>query len=299
MGWPDYVDARGQNAGVVGYVRASWRRMIGGPVGPRPASLNPAARNADTFPVQANASGIDGFRGWTGSLHHQRAVRSGVAGGGPQKLHADPLCRRSLRTNKQVTDHGEASSSSGSARDRASPGKWSRGATEHHPIGRFSSYNRTPGTWRPSTISRNTARLPSALAALNGIAALDDEPRSGRPPELLPLMPGLAARRTHDCKRNRTTTLFAALEIATGRITADACYPRHRHQEFLRFLMKAAAARPAADLHVVLDNDNTHKHAEVRRRLARPENQRITLHFTPTGCSWLNMVEIFFGIITR
>jgi transposase len=116
---------------------------------------------------------------------------------------------------------------------------------------------------------------------------------------MLPLRPGLAARRTHDYKRNGTTTLFAALEVATGKITADACYPRHRHQEFLRFLKKVAAAHPAVDLHVVLDNYGTHKHAEVRRWLARAENQRITLHFTPTGCSWLNMVEIFFGIITR
>jgi DDE superfamily endonuclease len=116
---------------------------------------------------------------------------------------------------------------------------------------------------------------------------------------MLPLRPGLAARRTHDYKRHGTTTLFAALEIATGKITADACYPRHRHQEFLRFLKKAAAAHPGAELHVVLDNYATHKHPEVRKWLAKPENQRVTLHFTPTGCSWLNMVEIFFGIITR
>jgi transposase len=116
---------------------------------------------------------------------------------------------------------------------------------------------------------------------------------------MLPLRPGLAARRTHDYKRHGTTTLFAALEIATGKITADACYPRHRHQEFLRFLKKVAAAHPATDLHVVLDNYGTHKHHEVRKWLAMPENKRITLHFTPTGCSWLNMVEIFFGIITR
>ena len=116
---------------------------------------------------------------------------------------------------------------------------------------------------------------------------------------MLPLRPGLAARRTHDYKRNGTTTLFAALEIATGKITADACYPRHRHQEFLRFLKKVAAAHPGVSLHVVLDNYGTHKHPDVRRWLAKPENQRITLHFTPAGCSWLNMVEIFFGIITR
>jgi len=115
----------------------------------------------------------------------------------------------------------------------------------------------------------------------------------------LPLKPGLPARRTHDYTRHGTTTLFAALETATGKITADACYPRHRHQEFLKFLKKVAAARPAVDLHVVLDNYGTHKHPDIRRWLARPENQRITLHFTPTSCSWLNMAEIFFGIITR
>jgi transposase len=116
---------------------------------------------------------------------------------------------------------------------------------------------------------------------------------------ILPLRPGLAERRTHDYVRHGTTTLFAALEVATGKITADACYPRHRHQEFLRFLKKVAAAHPRVDLHVIVDNYGTHKHPEVRRWLARPENTRITLHFTPTGCSWLNMVEIFFGIITR
>jgi transposase len=116
---------------------------------------------------------------------------------------------------------------------------------------------------------------------------------------MLPVRPGLAARRTHDYKRHGTTTLFAALEIATGKITADACYPRHRHQEFLRFLKKVATAHPGTGLHVVLDNYGTHKHPEVRAWLAKPENKRIILHFTPTGCSWLNMVEIFFGIITR
>ncbi len=114
---------------------------------------------------------------------------------------------------------------------------------------------------------------------------------------MLPLRPGLPARQTYDYKRNGTTTLFAALEVATGKITADACYPRHRHQEFLRFLKKVAAAHPGMDLHVVLDNYGTHKHPAVRAWLQ--DNPRITLHFTPTGCSWLNMVEIFFGIITR
>ena len=116
---------------------------------------------------------------------------------------------------------------------------------------------------------------------------------------MLPVMPGLAERRTHDYQRHGTTTLFAALEVATGKITADACYPRHRHQEFLAFLKKVAAAHPLVELHVVADNYAAHKHADIRAWLARPENARITLHFTPTSCSWLNMAGIFFGIITR
>jgi hypothetical protein len=114
---------------------------------------------------------------------------------------------------------------------------------------------------------------------------------------MLPLRPGLPARQTYDYKRNGTTTLFAALEVATGKITADACYPRHRHQEFLRFLKKVAAAHPGVQLHVVLDNYGTHKHPAVKAWLK--DNPRVTLHFTPTGCSWLNMAEIFSGIITR
>jgi hypothetical protein len=78
----------------------------------------------------------------------------------------------------------------------------------------------------------------------------------------------------------------------------DACYPRHRHGEFLRFLTKAAAAYPGEELRVVCDNYATHKHADVRAWLARPENQRITLHFVPASCSGLNLVECF-SVITR
>src|SRR5271165_232447 len=113
---------------------------------------------------------------------------------------------------------------------------------------------------------------------------------------ILPLRPGLPEKATHDYVRHGTTTLFAALEVATGKVT-DACYPRHRHEEFLKFLKKVARAYPGVQLHVVVDNYATHKHPDVRAWLAK--NPRITLHFTPTSGSWLNMVEIFFGIITR
>ena len=113
---------------------------------------------------------------------------------------------------------------------------------------------------------------------------------------ILPLRPGLPESRTHDYVRHGTTTLFAALEVATGRVV-DACYERHRHQEFLRFLRQVARAYPRRRLHVVVDNYATHKHPTVQAWLAR--NPRIVLHFTPTAGSWLNLVEIFFSIITR
>jgi len=113
---------------------------------------------------------------------------------------------------------------------------------------------------------------------------------------ILPIMPGVPQKQTHDYVRNGTTTLFAALEVATGRVE-QACLPRHRHQEFLRFLKQVAKAYPRKKLHIVCDNYATHKHLKVTAWLAR--NPRVTLHFTPTSGSWLNMVEIFFGIITR
>jgi transposase len=113
---------------------------------------------------------------------------------------------------------------------------------------------------------------------------------------VLPLRLGMPEKQTHDYVRHGTTTLFAALEVATGKVT-DACYPRHRNEEFLKFLKQVAKAYPRRQLHIVCDNYATHKHPAVRAWLEK--NKRITLHFTPTSGSWLNMVEIFFGIITR
>ena len=112
---------------------------------------------------------------------------------------------------------------------------------------------------------------------------------------MLPLCPGLPEEATHDYQRNGATTLFAALEIATGKVT-DQCYDRHG-KEFLDSLKKVAKAYPRREVHVVLDNYHTHKHADIHAWLAN--NPRITLHFTPTLGSWVNLVEVFFGIITR
>jgi transposase len=112
----------------------------------------------------------------------------------------------------------------------------------------------------------------------------------------LPMQPGRAARWTHDYRRHGTTTLFAALEIATGKVTA-ACKPRHRHQEFLSFCKQVARAYPTGELHLVMDNYAAHKRVEVRDWLA--DNPRVHVHFTPTSASWMNLVEVWFGIIER
>jgi transposase len=117
-----------------------------------------------------------------------------------------------------------------------------------------------------------------------------------RTQKMLPMQPGLPERRTHDYRRHGTTTLFAALEIATGKVTG-ACKPRHRHQEFLAFLKQVARAYPEGALHLVMDNYAAHKRVEVRDWLAA--NPRISVHFTPTSGSWLNLVEVWFGIIER
>jgi transposase len=113
---------------------------------------------------------------------------------------------------------------------------------------------------------------------------------------ILPVRPGLPERATHDYKRNGTTTLFAALELATGTVT-DRCYDRHGKAEFLDFLKRVARAYPRRRLHIVLDNYHTHKHDDITQWLAK--HPRVTLHFTPTSGSWLNLVEVFFSIITR
>src|SRR5215510_10723775 len=114
---------------------------------------------------------------------------------------------------------------------------------------------------------------------------------------ILPLRPGLPARQTHDYERHGTTTLFAALNVLQGTVIA-ACEPRHRHQEFLRFLDRIdESVDSGLQIHLVLDNYGTHKHPEVKRWLAaRP---RYHVHFTPTSSSWLNQIERWFADITR
>lgn len=112
----------------------------------------------------------------------------------------------------------------------------------------------------------------------------------------LPLKRGRCGTWTHDYVRHGTTTLFAALNVAEGRISGQ-CFPRHRHQEFLKFLSRLDHEYAAdRELHLVLDNYGTHKHARVQRWLAR--RPRFKLHFIPTSSSWLNLVERWFAELT-
>lgn len=114
---------------------------------------------------------------------------------------------------------------------------------------------------------------------------------------LLPMTAGTAERKTSRYERHGTTSLFAALEIATGRVIGR-CYRRHRTKEFLAFLKTVDAETPGdLDLHLVLDNYGTHKAPPIKRWLLK--NPRFHLHFTPTNASWLNLVESWFSILSR
>jgi len=114
---------------------------------------------------------------------------------------------------------------------------------------------------------------------------------------ILPMRPGLPERQTHDYQRHGTTTLFAALNVLEGTVIAE-CRPRHRHQEFLRFLDRIDMSSDSdLEIHLVLDNYGTHKHPEVKAWLS--QRPRYHVHFTPTGSSWLNQIERWFAEITR
>ncbi len=115
---------------------------------------------------------------------------------------------------------------------------------------------------------------------------------------ILPLRPGLPEQRTNDYERHGTTSLFAALDVATGKVIGE-CHRRHRHQEFLKFLELVDSSIPAeaGEIHLIMDNYGTHKTSKVIRWFAR--HPRFHVHFTPTSGSWLNQVERWFAEITE
>ena len=114
---------------------------------------------------------------------------------------------------------------------------------------------------------------------------------------VLPMLPGMAERRTHTYVRHGTTSLFATLDVATGFVIGK-CYRRHRAREFLAFLQEIDARVPAGlAIHIVMDNYATHKTAAVKAGLARRPHYQV--HFIPTSASWLNQVERWFAELTR
>ena len=114
---------------------------------------------------------------------------------------------------------------------------------------------------------------------------------------LLPMAPGVAERRSHDYVRHGTTSLFAALDVATGKVIGEV-HRRHRAEEFRKFLDTVDLNVPAElDVHLILDNLSTHKTPAIKRWFAR--RPRFHLHFTPTSASWINLVERWFGLLTE
>ena len=114
---------------------------------------------------------------------------------------------------------------------------------------------------------------------------------------ILPMAPGVPARQSHDYERHGVTSLFAAMDVASG-VTISTCYRRHRQREFLRFLDQIEESLPVGlEVHLVMDNYSTHKVAKVRNWLAR--HPRYHVHFTPTSASWLNLVERLFAEVTQ
>jgi transposase len=137
---------------------------------------------------------------------------------------------------------------------------------------------------------------PPEQALVLGVDEKSQIQALSRTQPLLQLRSGQVERHTHDYKRNGTTTLFAALNVATGEVIGE-CHLRHRHQEFLKFLKQLDKEVVDKELHLILDNYGTHKQEKVQKWLKR--HKRFHLHFTPIGASWMNMVEIWFGILTN
>jgi transposase len=180
------------------------------------------------------------------------------------------------------------------------------------------SHNYIAGVWREHDLQphrQGTFKLstdPNFEAKVMDVVGLYLDPPEGavvlsfdektqvqaldRTQPLLPIAFGKTEKRTHDYVRHGTTNLFAALNVGTGEVIGE-CYPRRRTEEFLKFMDIAVAPYEDREIHVVMDNLSTHLGDEVTAWLA--EHPKVSLHYTPTGSSWLNQVETWFGIITR
>jgi transposase len=163
-----------------------------------------------------------------------------------------------------------------------------RAQQEKRPSGHPPEYQRVPVTWRSPYSDRLLP--PYNRDEKSQILALD------RTQPSLPMKRGRAGTMTHDYKRHGTTTLFAAMDVLTGKVIGE-CHPRHRNGELLKFLRRIDSEVPKAlQVHLILDNYGSHKHAKVVKWLeAHP---RFHMHFVPTSSSWLNLVERWFKMLT-
>jgi len=143
-----------------------------------------------------------------------------------------------------------------------------------------------------STSSGSISILPNTPSCSVSMKSVRFKPWIALSPGL-PLKKGRCGTWTHDYVRHGTTTLFAALNAASGKVSGE-CYPRHRHQEFIKFLRRLDNEfEPDLELHLIMDNYGTHKHEKVRRFLDR--HRRFKVHYIPTSSSWLNLVERWFA----
>src|SRR5215468_9671832 len=239
----------------------------------------------------------------------QRYVEAGVAGllkdaprpGRNKRIHADKveaIVNATLHTRPADATHWSVRTLA--KRQRVSPATvhriWQAANLQPHRTKTF-KLSRDPHFVRKLRDVVGLYMNPPAKALVLSVDEKSQIQALDRSQPILPLRPGLPARQTHDYTRHGTTTLFAALNVLEGHVIA-ACQPRHRHQEFLRFLNRIdEAVDSRLQIHLVLDNYGTHKHPTVKKWLAvRP---RYNVHFTPTSSSWLNQIERWFAEITR
>lgn len=172
---------------------------------------------------------------------------------------------------------------------------WQAHALKPHRVGTFTFTTDPPAEEKIHDVVGLYVNPPTNAVVLS----LDEKTQIqalSRTQPLLPLRPGLPARQTHDYRRNGLTSLYAALEVATGAVLGE-CRPRHTGADFLAFLKRLARAYRGRALHVILDNSSTHGTPAVQAWLAT--HPQIHFHFTPKGASWLNLVEAWFSILTR
>jgi transposase len=172
---------------------------------------------------------------------------------------------------------------------------WQEGRLKPHRTETF-KYSRDPELVAKVTDVVGLYLQPPARAIVLSVDEKTQIQALDRTQPMLPLRPGQVERQTHDYKRHGITSLFAALEVGTGRVTTET-RERHTGADFLAFMRLVARAYPRREVHVILDNVSTHKTPEVQEWLAR--HKRFVFHFTPTSASWMNQVETWFSVLTR